>query len=137
VNRKNVIVLHADQLRYDCLGSSGNRFVRTPNLDRLAATGAVFTRHITSNPICMPSRASLLTGLYPPGHNVWTNGVALNRKTYNKTTTLDWVKEPMTPEPATLAATPRHADRVKEMLALLRQKTLECYNPILRREGPW
>ena len=49
------------------------------SVDALAAEGHLFTRHITSCPICQPSRASLLTGLYPPGHQLWTNGVALSR----------------------------------------------------------
>ena len=80
--RKNVILLHTDQQRGDSLGCTGNPFARTPNLDRLAADGTVFTRHAACNPICMPSRASLLTGIYPPGHNVWCNGVPLNRREY-------------------------------------------------------
>lgn len=82
MKKKNVILFHVDQQRADSLGCMGNRFARTPNIDRLAATGSVCTRHIASNPICMPSRASLLTGLYPPGHNVWCNGVPLNRAGY-------------------------------------------------------
>lgn len=82
MRRKNVLVLHTDQQRYDSLGCTGNRFARTPHLDALAGEGTVFDRHVTSNTICMPSRASLLTGLYPPGHNVWTNGVPLNRAEY-------------------------------------------------------
>ena len=53
---RNVILLHTDQQRADSMGCMGNRFARTPNLDRLAAGGSVFTRHIASNPICMPSR---------------------------------------------------------------------------------
>lgn len=80
--RKNVILLHTDQQRADSLGCMGNSCARTPNLDRLAAGGTLFTRHISANPICCPSRASLLTGLYPPGHNVWCNGVPLNRLEY-------------------------------------------------------
>ena len=80
--RKNVIILHTDQQRADSMGCMGNGFARTPNLDRLAASGSMFTRHIASSPICMPSRASLLTGLYPPGHNVWCNGIPLNRAGY-------------------------------------------------------
>jgi arylsulfatase A-like enzyme len=79
---RNVILLHTDQQRYDSLGCTGNPLVRTPHLDALAADGTVFTRHFTANPICSPSRASLLTGLYPPGHNVWNNGVALSRREY-------------------------------------------------------
>jgi len=80
--QRNVILLHTDQQRFDSLGCNGNRFARTPNIDALAESGTVFTRHVTANPICSPSRASLLTGLYPPGHNLWCNGVALNRREY-------------------------------------------------------
>jgi arylsulfatase A-like enzyme len=76
---KNVIVLHTDQQRADSLGCMGNPHACTPHIDRLAAGGTVFDRHIVANPICCPSRASLMTGLYPPGHNVWCNGVPLNR----------------------------------------------------------
>ncbi len=78
----NVIVLHTDQQRYDSLGCYGNPHARTPHIDALAAAGTVFKRHLTANPICMPSRASFFCGLQPPGHNVWTNGVALNRREY-------------------------------------------------------
>jgi arylsulfatase A-like enzyme len=101
-DRPNVLILHADQQRYDSLGCTGNPHARTPNLDRLAAEGTVFTRHISSNTICMPSRASLFTGLYPPGHNVWTNGVPLNRRTYARVDT-QRVGEKVRPEPPTLA----------------------------------
>ena len=80
--KKNVLILHCDQLKADCLGFSGNSFVRTPNIDELAKEGTVFSQHIASASTCMPSRASLLTGLYPPAHGVWINGVPLNRKEY-------------------------------------------------------
>lgn len=76
---RNVIVLHTDQQRADSLLCMGNARARTPNIDRLAAEGSLFSRHIVSSPICSPSRASLLTGLYPPGHNLWCNGIPLNR----------------------------------------------------------
>jgi len=78
----NVLIFHTDQQRWDSLGCYGNTFARTPHVDALAAAGTVFERHITANPICMPSRASFFCGLQPPGHNVWTNGVALNRREY-------------------------------------------------------
>jgi arylsulfatase A-like enzyme len=104
MSRKNVILLHTDQQRADSLGCNGNPYARTPNLDRLAAEGTTFTRHITANPICSPSRASLLTGLYPPGHNVWCNGIPLNRREY---ATLNEQYEngagEYCPEPATMA----------------------------------
>jgi arylsulfatase A-like enzyme len=82
--KKNVVIIHTDQQRYDSLGCSGNPCAITPNIDSLASEGSVFERHITSNPICMPSRASLFTGLYPPGHNVYSNGIPLNRREYVK-----------------------------------------------------
>ena len=83
MNKKNVILLHTDQQRGDHLGCMGNPYIRTPNIDRLAAEGTLCTRHIVANPICSPSRASFFTGLYPPGHNVWCNGVPLNRREFN------------------------------------------------------
>jgi arylsulfatase A-like enzyme len=99
MKQPNVLIIHADQQRYDSLGCCGNNFAITPNIDRLARMGTVFDRHISANPVCMPSRASLLTGLYPPGHNVYTNGVALNRRDYLNVNDLygtDYVKEPVT-----------------------------------------
>ncbi len=101
----NVLLFHCDQLRYDCIGSNGNRYVRTPNIDALATAGTVFSRHIAANTVCMPSRASLLTGLYPPGHGLTANGIALNRKEYIPHAIPDWVKGdiPIAEEPQTLA----------------------------------
>ncbi len=79
---KNVLIIHTDQQRYDSLGCTGNPHAMTPNIDRLAAEGILFTRHIAANSVCMPSRATLMTGRYPVGHGVWDNGVALNRREY-------------------------------------------------------
>ncbi|MFA6290358.1 MAG: sulfatase-like hydrolase/transferase [Victivallales bacterium] len=98
----NVIILHADQLRYDGVGCCGNPHAVTPNIDMLAADSCVFDRHIVANPVCMPSRASLMTGLYPPGHNVWTNGVPLNRSEYVRRDTKYLGAESFR-EPATVA----------------------------------
>jgi arylsulfatase A-like enzyme len=104
MSRKNVIVLHTDQQRYDSLGCTGNGYARTPNLDRLAADGTLFTRHVAANTVCMPSRASLMTGLYPPGHNVWSNGIALNRRIYARANPApQWADLDVTPQPPTLA----------------------------------
>ncbi len=80
--RPNIVLMLADQLRYDGLGCNGNPHAVTPNLDRLAQSGTVFHRHITANPVCMPSRSSLLTGRYPNGHGLWHNGVPLPRREY-------------------------------------------------------
>lgn len=75
----NVLVIMTDQQRADHLGCTGNPIVSTPNIDRLASGGMVFSRHYVSNPLCMPSRATLLTGMTPRGHGVRTNGINLSR----------------------------------------------------------
>ncbi|RKN86812.1 sulfatase-like hydrolase/transferase [Paenibacillus ginsengarvi] len=61
-NAPNVLLITADQLRYDCIGSSRKYPVLTPNLDRLAAEGAVFSNAYTHFPVCGPARQSLLAG---------------------------------------------------------------------------
>ena len=67
----------ADQLRWDAVGAYGNPVVSTPNLDRLAREGVRFGRAYVTNPFCMPSRASILTGRWPHAHGLWDNGVRL------------------------------------------------------------
>lgn len=66
--RPNVLFLMADQLRYDCLGANGNRLIRTPNLDLLAARSANFKHAFVQSPVCVPSRVSYFTGRYPHSH---------------------------------------------------------------------
>ena len=63
--RPNFLFLMADQMRADALGVSGNTFCRTPNLDALAAGGVRFSNAYCAQALCTPSRASLLTGVYP------------------------------------------------------------------------
>jgi arylsulfatase A-like enzyme len=69
----NVLFLMTDQHRVDTLGCYGNQHVATPNLDRLAATGARFDRCYTPTAICTPARASLLTGQAPFRHRLLAN----------------------------------------------------------------
>ncbi len=63
----NILVIMADQQVCNTIGAYGNAMIRTPNLDRLAAEGVLFERSYTTCPLCMPARASLLSGRYP--HN--------------------------------------------------------------------
>jgi choline-sulfatase len=63
----------SDQHRRDALGIEGNRFARTPHLDALARSGIRFESAYCSNPVCVPSRASLLTGLYTHNHGALNN----------------------------------------------------------------
>jgi len=72
---KNVLVILCDQLRKDCLGCYGNAYIRTPHIDSLARRGVRFTRNYVANPICMPNRLSLLSGMFPANHGLWTNGL--------------------------------------------------------------
>lgn len=69
----NIVLIMADQLRADALGCYGNPICRTPNLDRFAATACRFERAYTTIAVCSPSRASMLTGLYPHNHKVLIN----------------------------------------------------------------
>ena len=62
----NIIIILADDLGYGDLGSFGATRIRTPNLDRLAAEGVRLTDFRVPSALCTPSRAALLTGLYPP-----------------------------------------------------------------------
>ena len=59
---KNIILITSDQFRWDALGCAGNTFIKTPNLDKLAKSGVIFTNAMSSNPICIPARATMTTG---------------------------------------------------------------------------
>jgi iduronate 2-sulfatase len=64
VDKPNVLLIISDDLT-TCLGSYGNKVCQTPNLDRLAREGVLFQRAYSQYPVCGPSRASLMSGLYP------------------------------------------------------------------------
>ena len=64
----NILILHADDWRYDTLGCAGDAVVKTPNLDRLAKQGMRFTHACVTTAICGVSRASLLTGQWMSRH---------------------------------------------------------------------
>lgn len=76
MKRPNILLITSDQQHYDTLGIDNSR-IQTPALDRLAREGMVFDRAYCSNPVCSPSRASIITGLYPAWHGCWTIGVKL------------------------------------------------------------
>jgi arylsulfatase A-like enzyme len=76
--RPNIIFLMSDEHRSDALGCAGNNVVRTPNLDRMAASGVRFTRTYCQGPLCQPSRASLMTGQYVHQHGQVWNQMDMN-----------------------------------------------------------
>jgi arylsulfatase A-like enzyme len=68
--RPNLIVIYTDDQGIGDVGCYGHPEVKTPNLDRLAATGARFTNWYSNSPVCSPSRGSLMTGKYPENHGM-------------------------------------------------------------------
>ena len=71
--RPNVLLVVIDQLRADALGCMGSPCAHTPNIDRLARRGVLFTRHHAQGAPCGPSRASMATGQYQMSHRVVNN----------------------------------------------------------------
>ncbi len=84
--KKNVVVIYTDQQRSDTLGCNGSEFACTPNIDSLANDGIYFENYYVTNPVCAPSRASFLTGLYPSEQKIGDNGFKVSEdiKSVNK-----------------------------------------------------
>ena len=72
--RPNILWYCTDQQRFDTIGALGNRHVQTPTLDALVREGTAFTHAYCQSPICTPSRASYMTGLYPSRVHNCRNG---------------------------------------------------------------
>lgn len=70
VERPNVVFILTDNQGAWTLGCYGNPDIRTPNIDRMASQGVRFTRALSSNPVCSPTRATFLTGLIPSQHGL-------------------------------------------------------------------
>ena len=66
----NLLFILSDDQGAWAMGCAGNEEVRTPHLDRLAATGIRFTNFFCASPVCSPARASILTGQIPSQHGV-------------------------------------------------------------------
>lgn len=77
--RPNFVLFITDQHRADFLGCYGHPVLKTPNIDRIAATGVCFDKFHVASPVCMPNRASLMTCRVPSSHGVTQNGIPLNR----------------------------------------------------------
>ncbi len=69
--RPNVVFIFADDLGWGDLSCYGNPRVRTPNLDRLARQGTLFTQFYVAGSVCSPSRVGIMTGQYPARHRVF------------------------------------------------------------------
>jgi len=71
--KPNIIYIFSDQHRGDTLGCVGHPAVITPNLDKLATEGVVFKNCFTNSPLCMPARATMMTGKHVCEHGIWDN----------------------------------------------------------------
>jgi choline-sulfatase len=76
--RPNVLILMSDQHKRSCMGAYGDKVARTPNLDRLAEKGIRFTSAYCTNPVCTPSRASVMTGLFSHNNEAQDNSSPYN-----------------------------------------------------------
>lgn len=74
----NFLFFITDQLRADHLACYGNRIIRTPAIDSIAARGVAFDRFYVASPVCQPNRATLATGRMPSLHGVRYNGISLS-----------------------------------------------------------
>ncbi len=72
---RKILFITTDQMRYDAIGANGGTVARTPVIDALAAEGIAYDRAQPQNVVCMPSRATMITGQHVGHHGVWMNGV--------------------------------------------------------------
>ena len=71
--KPNIIFILTDDHRYDAMSCMNHPFIKTPNLDRLANEGVLFSNSFVTTSLCSPSRASFLTGNYAHTHGITTN----------------------------------------------------------------
>lgn len=72
--KPNILILMTDQLSWKALPAYGNKYCKTPNIDRIAENGVRFDKCYTTYPLCQPARASFWTGLFPCQTGVLSNG---------------------------------------------------------------
>ena len=79
-DKLNVVYIFSDELRPDALGCYGNQAgkMKTPNIDAIADKGILFKNCCCTSPVCVPSRMSILTGLYPEDTGVYGNEASLS-----------------------------------------------------------
>ncbi len=121
----NFLFIITDQHRADYLGCAGHPVLKTPHIDAIAANGTRFENFNVATPVCMPNRASLLTGRYPSAHGLRHNGCELS---YDASTFVEALRasgyrtaaigkshvQPMTDFPAEPRADPDSLGPIKE-----------------------
>ena len=76
-NRPNILVILTDQQRQDSMACYGNDWIETPNLNAISEKSFVFENAYVTQPVCTPSRASIMTGLYPHAVGLHRNNIPL------------------------------------------------------------
>ena len=72
--KPNIVFIYIDDLGWGDVGFNGSTYYETPNVDRLASQGIIFSQAYANAPNCAPSRASVMTGQYTPRHKIYTVG---------------------------------------------------------------
>lgn len=80
--KPNVLILLSDQQRHDTIHTGGYDYMITPNLDKLAQEGCYYQNAYSSNPVCMPARHDLITGMHARAHGFYQNNEVSQIKDY-------------------------------------------------------
>jgi len=87
MGQPNILLIEADQHRYDCTPMAGHPLLRMPALERLAREGISFSHAFTPCPTCVPARQSLLCGQWPQTHGgLWNYGIGLPTRFFEEPT---------------------------------------------------
>jgi len=78
--KPNIVLVMCDQMRFDRIGVMSGGIVKTPNIDALSREGLLFKNAYCPSPVCTPSRASVKTGIFPPGNGMVNNWVPFKEK---------------------------------------------------------
>ncbi len=78
IHQPNILIIMADQVVADLMGVYGHPVVRTPNLERLAASGVRFDAAYCAYPVCSPSRSSMLSGRFASTNSAWDNAAPIS-----------------------------------------------------------
>ena len=80
ISKPNLLFIWTDQQQASTLAAYGNDRIRTPNLNRFSQNAYVFRNAYVTQPVCSPSRASIMTGVYPHSHGVTENNIPLSKE---------------------------------------------------------
>ncbi len=82
--KPNIVFIYIDDLGWGDVGFNGSTYYETPNIDRLASQGIIFSQAYANAPNCAPSRASVMTGQYTPRHKIYTVGTSKRGQEENR-----------------------------------------------------